>query len=344
MTITEPTAGVVTSFTPLTIDPADLDIAIGGQFVGAWIEVDLPRVQVFHHATFTSDNAVPMEIDLYPEGLLEGFNSIGLLDRLHQGVFDVAAEPGPTRQTWSKKLRAIRKIRWTSRIEAGQLMRARGAVTGATKCAEGFLLDLDIVVEVLGREKPGLVIQWSQLWQPTGAQTTAAAIGAESALATAVGQATDNEDLLVVTTPFELIPTMAGRPFRGEWITVDQGRRWEWAVCTSAAGDELNHYDPDDDVLKPAHVLALLEYMCNRVVNVDPGPWWGWNYGLDGVVFGDDVRVGERVRLTGTVESVATRSEGFVPCFAFSVEAAGRPDPVLTGRWRAFWLPPEDHS
>jgi hypothetical protein len=216
-------------------------------------------------------------------------------------------------------------------------MRARGTVTGASSIGTGLLLDLDVVIEVMGREKPGIVVQWSQLWQPSDA--------AQSAHPTVAGPPEDDaDDLMGVSTPFEQIPTMAGKPFRGEWIAVDGERRKEWALCTSAVGDELDDYDPDDDILAPAHVLALLEYMCNRVVNVDPGPWFGWNYGLDDVAFGEPVRVGDRLRLTGTVESVASRGEGFVPCFAVAIEAAGRPGPVLTGRWRALWLPPEDHS
>ena len=118
----------------------------------------------------------------------------------------------------------------------------------------------------------------------------------------------------------------------------------EWAYCTSAVGDERDADAPDDGLLAPAHVLALLDHLCNRVVNVSPGPWFGWNYGLDDVVFTHDVRVGEPVRLSGVVASVEPRREGFVVCFDVVLEAESRTEPVLTAQWRVSWFPPEDHS
>ena len=53
-------------------------------FIGDWLQVDGSRLQAFDRSAFIEENEVPMDADRYPEGLVEGFHLVGLVERLHR--------------------------------------------------------------------------------------------------------------------------------------------------------------------------------------------------------------------------------------------------------------------
>src|SRR5919109_260635 len=73
---------------------AEVPALTGRTFVGDWFAVDPDRLPAFEHATYLDqdqDEATFAE-DFYPEGLMEGFHLLGLLDRLMSDTF--GPEPG----------------------------------------------------------------------------------------------------------------------------------------------------------------------------------------------------------------------------------------------------------
>jgi hypothetical protein len=144
---------------------AEVPALRGRTFVGDWFAVDQDRLPAFEHATYLDqdqDQATFAE-DLYPDGLIEGFHLLGLLDRLLSDTF--GPEPG-TVEGWNY---GLDRVRFLSPVLAGERMRLHATVEETEPRGEGCVLLLKCVVEVEGRERPGFTADWRVLWLPADA-------------------------------------------------------------------------------------------------------------------------------------------------------------------------------
>ena len=137
----------------------DLRALEGKTFTGEWFTVDADRLDQFDHATHTDENPDLPEGADYPDGLVEGFYLLALLD--HLVTTAMAAVDGPEVYGWNY---GFDKVRFTSPVLAGQPIRVHGRIAEVTPRAEGCLALLDVRIEVEGREKPACVAAWRVLW------------------------------------------------------------------------------------------------------------------------------------------------------------------------------------
>ncbi|NUP47758.1 MAG: MaoC family dehydratase [Catenulispora sp.] len=136
----------------------DLRALEGTTFTGEWFTVDADRLEQFDHATYTDENPdLPGGTD-YPDGLVEGFHLLALLDHL---VTKALVATGRTVYGWNY---GFDKVRFTSPVLAGQPIRVQGRISEVAPRADGCLALLDVQIEVEGREKPACIAAWRILW------------------------------------------------------------------------------------------------------------------------------------------------------------------------------------
>jgi acetyltransferase len=132
----------------------------GQEFVGRWLIVDEPRLRSFEYATYLDDNEVQLDPAGYPEGLIEGFHLLGLLDHLLNPVLNV------NDGTWFGWNYGLDRVRFVSPVRAGDRLRVRGRVGTVEPRGNGYLLLIHCTVEIDGQSKPGFVADWRVLWAP----------------------------------------------------------------------------------------------------------------------------------------------------------------------------------
>jgi acetate---CoA ligase (ADP-forming) len=144
----------------LSVAFQDVPGLAGQEFVGRWLVVDEPRLRSFEHATYLDDNEVQLDPVGYPEGLIEGFHLLGLLDHLVNPVLNV------NDGTWFGWNYGLDRVRFVTPVRAGDRMRVRGTVATVESRGDGYLLLIHCTVEIDGRSKPGFVADWRALWAP----------------------------------------------------------------------------------------------------------------------------------------------------------------------------------
>jgi acyl dehydratase len=136
----------------------DLESLIDHEFVSDWLQVEPARVLRFEEASYVDANPNSVNEGLYPEGLIEGFHLLSLLDYLVNGVSFVD-DP-----RWSGWNYGLDRVRFVSVVTTSDRIRVRGAVVSITPRGENFLVVYRCAIEVEGREKPGVVAEWRVLW------------------------------------------------------------------------------------------------------------------------------------------------------------------------------------
>ncbi|MEU9918587.1 hypothetical protein [Streptomyces sp. NPDC051001] len=151
----------------------------GRTFVGDWFAVDQDRLPAFEHATYLDQDEDQGEAtfaeDFYPDGLIEGFHLLGLLDRLMSDTF------GPEAGTVEGWNYGLDRVRFVSPVLVGERMRLHATVEEVEPKGEGHVLLLKCVVEVEGRERPGFTADWRVLWLPADAADASASREKEAA-------------------------------------------------------------------------------------------------------------------------------------------------------------------
>lgn len=134
----------------------------GRTFVGDWFAVDRDRLPAFEHAIYLDENSDAFAEDPYPDGLVEGFHLLSLLERLMRGTFGPV--PGAV-EGWNY---GMDRVRFVSPVLVGERMRLHVTVADTESKGEGYVLLLQCVVEVENRERPGFTADWRVLWRPVG--------------------------------------------------------------------------------------------------------------------------------------------------------------------------------
>lgn len=136
----------------------DLDRLIDAEFVSDWLQVSDERIHAFEVGSYVDSNPNSVNLDLYPAGLVEGFHSLSLLDYLVNGVSFVEDD------RWSGWNYGLNRVRFVSPITTSNRIRARGSITSIVPKGDDRLVTYQVVIEVEGREKPGVIAEWLALW------------------------------------------------------------------------------------------------------------------------------------------------------------------------------------
>lgn len=129
----------------------------GREFRGAWFAVDRDRLSSFDHAAYIDANDHSMA-DVYPDGLIEGFHQLALLDHLVNQVCYVEDS------RWSGWNYGFDLIRFTSVVTVHDRIRVSGTVADIQPRGDGYLVELHCRIDVEGRDKPSCVAKWKVMW------------------------------------------------------------------------------------------------------------------------------------------------------------------------------------
>lgn len=136
----------------------DLPNSAGAEFVGPWFTVEEDRLSMFDRATYVDTNSVELTGTNFPDGLIEGFHLLALLDHLTNEVLHV---DDPRWTGWNY---GLDKVRFVSPVTVNDKIRVAGTIAEVSPRGDDQLLLLKCTIEVAGREKPGMVAEWRVLW------------------------------------------------------------------------------------------------------------------------------------------------------------------------------------
>jgi len=156
--MTVPPGRLHTEVRELCVPFAELPSLMGRSFVGDWFIVDARSLPLFDQAIYTDRNPYPLDARGYPEGLVEGFHLLALLDHLVNPLLRVSDGPCIA---WNY---GLDRVRFVSPVRAGQKIRVKGTVGAVRPKDSGFLILSRCAVEVEGRERPGMVADWWTYW------------------------------------------------------------------------------------------------------------------------------------------------------------------------------------
>ncbi len=131
---------------------------VGREFVGAWTTINEAQIDAFESATMMDSHPHAVNPDLYPDGLVEGFHLLSLLDFLVNGVSFIDDA------RWSGWNYGLDRVRFVSSVTTQDAVRVRGTVASITPRASGELVLYHCQIEVEGRTKPAMTAEWRVLW------------------------------------------------------------------------------------------------------------------------------------------------------------------------------------
>lgn len=137
---------------------SEADSLVGRVFVSAWLQVDEEHTDSFEHGSYLTSSTHQMDLSLYPEGLIEGFHLLALLDYLCNGVSFIEDD------RWTGWNYGLDRVRFVSSVTTRDKIRARGSVESITPRGDALQVRYAVTLEVAGREKPAMVAEWLVLW------------------------------------------------------------------------------------------------------------------------------------------------------------------------------------
>ncbi|MBB2946290.1 hypothetical protein FB565_006058, partial [Actinoplanes lutulentus] len=142
--------------------PFDEAVSLAGRhFEGDWFTLDPAVLDEFDHATYTDQNTHQFA-DVYPDGLVEGFHLLALLDHLSNPLIRLT---GASVGGWNY---GFDRIRFVSPVRVTEAIRLVGTVAQVVPRPGGaYRLLLDCAIEIQGRDKPAMVAQWWVHWDIT---------------------------------------------------------------------------------------------------------------------------------------------------------------------------------
>ena len=151
----------------LTASWSDLPTLKGKRFRGDWFSLPAANLDLFDIATCVAQNSGTMDDGIYPEGLVEGFHLLALLDHLHSPLIRISE---PDFSGWNY---GFDHVRFVSTVTVTDRIRLAGEVLSVEPKGHRYLLTLGCAIEVAGRTKPGLVADWKVMWTRTSLENDA---------------------------------------------------------------------------------------------------------------------------------------------------------------------------
>ncbi|MEU9706699.1 hypothetical protein [Streptomyces sp. NPDC047981] len=131
----------------------DLPGLVGQTLESPYITVDTRLRALFEEATMIEEFMTPEVRALYPEGLLEGFHLLGLLDHFISKYIN-----------WEEDSYGLNygldRVRFVSTMQAGRPLRFRTTVSKVEPKGDGYIVHFECVLEHEGEERPGMVATW----------------------------------------------------------------------------------------------------------------------------------------------------------------------------------------
>jgi hypothetical protein len=132
----------------------------GREFRGDWFQIDRDRLALFDHAIYSDDNAPAVGDVLYPDGMVEGFHLIGLLDHLMHRILRIR------RDEWFGWNYGLDRVRFVTPVTVDKPVRLRFTVADVIPRGDGYLLLLDSTLELPDTDRPAMVAEWRVYWLP----------------------------------------------------------------------------------------------------------------------------------------------------------------------------------
>lgn len=130
----------------------------GRELVGEWMQIDAARERQFYIGTYLDQSYGETVGPGYPDGMVEGFQLVGMLDHLSAQLVG----------RWYGFNYGLDRVRFVSPVTVHDRIRLRLVVAEVDPRDAGFLMTYDATLEVQGREKPGMVARWLVLLLPEG--------------------------------------------------------------------------------------------------------------------------------------------------------------------------------
>lgn len=130
---------------------------------GDWFSVAPDRRTAFDFATYTDENVVTFGRALYPDGLIEGFHLVGLLDHLCNDILRTDPE---TCTGWNY---GMDRVRFITPVTSEDKIRLNLTVEDVREKDEGYVLTFDSVVDHSNSERPAFSARWLVYWLPVSA-------------------------------------------------------------------------------------------------------------------------------------------------------------------------------
>ncbi|WP_341955372.1 hypothetical protein [Microbacterium sp. LWH13-1.2] len=136
----------------------EIESLVGRRFVSEWLEISDEARTHFDKASYLDHTESPFDPAAYPEGLVEGFHLLALLDHLVGQVSYVEAD------AWTGWNYGLDRVRFTSPVTSSDRVRVAGEITQLQPRTDGYLVTYDCVMELEGAERPAMVATWKALW------------------------------------------------------------------------------------------------------------------------------------------------------------------------------------
>lgn len=154
----------------------DLPGMTGSEFVGEWFQVDREHHELFFRGTYL-ERVYDTTLSGYPEGMIEGFQLLGLLDYLTYQLMH--PEDGP----WYGYNYGLNRVRFVSPVTVHDRIRLRCKVAEVSTRNRGYLVRFSTVLEVEHRDRHGMTAEWLILALPRdGAEVAGAPMEDEPVL------------------------------------------------------------------------------------------------------------------------------------------------------------------
>lgn len=147
----------------------------------------------------------------------------------------------------------------------------------------------------------------------------------------------EDDEAVRIRVPWAGIAALPGRTFRSRWLEVAADRRVAFEFASYVDENEFRLAGFPEDLVEGFHLVSLLDHLANGALSIDDPSWTGLNYGLDRVRFVSPVRLGDRLRLAGSIRSVAPKGEAWVIALDCTIEVEGRERPAMVAEWLAYW-------
>ncbi len=137
---------------------ADFSTLVGSTAIGEWFSVDAEHVVAFDTASY-----FPLDenyMDGYPEGLIEGFYLLALLDEFGSRLFPVDTD---ALIGWNY---GLNRVRFVTPVHVGQPIRLSATVESVEQRDDAALVTITYRGELGGVDRPAFVAEHLTLWRP----------------------------------------------------------------------------------------------------------------------------------------------------------------------------------
>lgn len=133
---------------------------VGSVYTIDSFRISQDEVDAFEDITGVTESYSQIPTGDYPDGMIEGFHSLGLLDHLSVSLM----RPDP-RTTFVFNY-GVNRLRFPSPLTVHDVLSYRLEVIDVRPKAKGYLLTYDCTISAVGSERPGVRAEWVTMALP----------------------------------------------------------------------------------------------------------------------------------------------------------------------------------